>query len=111
MLNVYKVYRHGLTGRNWDRVDSYVAIAANEDEALYGYAIRMAAFEHMVGIEYDEDVYQELEVECGRRCMPVTADEAVQYSLTNYEWEVTVIGKANSGHTEPSLVCMDYCAR
>lgn len=110
-LNIYKLFRKSVTSRRWDRVDAYVAIAATPEEALYSHAVRLAAFESITGMAYDEEVNQELEAELGLKLMPLTPAEAVHYNLEVPEWEVTWLGQATEVPQEIQVVCVSYCER
>lgn len=108
-MNIYKLFRTSDTMRRFDRVDSYVAIASTAEEAMFSHSIRLQVFQHCNnGVEYDESKYLELESTIGITGMPLTPEEGMHYQIQPHTWEVTLIGTADPGITDPQLVCMDY---
>lgn len=107
-MNIYRLFRTSVTQRRWDRVDSYVAIAATPEEAMFSHSIRLEAFATIKATSYDEETHTDLELEMGSRCMPLTEDEQKQYNLPPHDWDVTLLGTAAPEFTEAQLICIDY---
>lgn len=107
-MNIYRLFRTSVTQRRWDRVDSYVAIAATPEEAMFSHAIRLEAFAVIKATPYDEEDHRELELEMGACCMPVTDTEQKHYDLNPSAWDVMFIGTAAPEFTEAKLICIDY---
>lgn len=107
-MNIYRLFRSSVTQRRWDRVDSYVVIAANPEDAKFSHSLRLQAFAHIKNREYDEEVHTDLELEVGSRCMPVTEQEQKDYNLIPNEWHVTLLGQAAPEFTEDRLICLEY---
>lgn len=107
-MNIYRLFRTSVTQRRWDRVDSYVAIAATPEEAMFSHSLRLEAFAAIKATPYDEETHVDLELEMGTRCMPLTEAEQKNYDLAPRDWAVTFLGTAAPEFTEARLICIDY---